>query len=194
MESKKRFSLIIIAILLALAGIVCEILGSIQWMKWLGYSYVSPELIAYIIVCIATIYYVSVGYKKPHGNLLRLTFLLLALLCINGIIDIARSLYTVKDFHVTTQLIMIGLYGVSVLLISYVAGRLDKIKKNTVPLVIITAAQIAIPILCIFIYNNWSNIVFIVYNFSTFLLWIDLMIAYIIRYIEHKEAGLVDKK
>ena len=103
------------------------------------------------------------------------------------------ELSSAKDFYVSTQLFIIGLYGISVLLIAYVAGRFDKIKKNYLPLIIITAAQIAISVLFIFIYDNWDNLVFIIWDSSTCLLWIDLMIAYILRYKEHNEAGLADK-
>ena len=186
----KKTVVIVFSALLVLLGVTCEILGNIQWM---GRFTPTPEMVTYVLLSVAALYYVSVGYKKPHGNLLRYTFLLLSVACINGLIDTAVDLTLTPDFHVNAQLVILGLDGLSAVLIAYVAGRLDKVKKNCPALLLITAMQIAIAVLFVSIYENWGNFVFLIWDFSTCFLWIDLMVAYLIRYREHKEAGLTDK-
>ena len=190
MEKKnKKIIVIAISTILALIGVVCDVIGNIEWY---GHIQVTPELVSYIVLFIATLYYVLIGYKKPHGNLLRWTFLLLAFHYINGIINVAMQIYN-TNYNVDIMLIIIGLIGISALLIAYVSGRLDKIKKNYALLIVITLAQITISVLFIILYGVWSNPKFVIWNFSICLLWINLVIAYLIRYREHKEAGLSDK-
>ena len=191
MEKKNKKTIVIaISTILALIGIVCDVTGNIEWY---GHIQVTPELVSYTIMFIATLYYVLVGYKKPHGNLLRWTFLLLAFHHINGIVNVAMQLSNNTNYSADLMLIIIGLNGISALLIAYVAGRLDKIKKNYALLIFITFVQIAISVLFINLYGVWSNPKYVIWNFSICLLWIDLVVAYIIRYREHKEAGLEDK-
>ena len=188
---KKNKKIIVIAMstILALIGVVCDVTGNIEWY---GHIQATPELVSYIVLFIATLYYVLIGYKKPHGNLLRWTFLLLAFHHLNGIINVAMQIYN-TNYNVDIMLIIIGLNGISALLIAYVSGRLDKIKKNYALLIVITLAQITISVLFIILYGVWSNPKFVIWNFSICLLWINLVIAYLIRYREHKEAGLADK-
>lgn len=188
-NAKKTF-VIILSTILALAGVVFEILGNIQWS---GQFRLTPEAVSFIVFFIAITYYVLAGYKKPHGNLLRYTFLLLAFNCVNAVIDTTLGLIYETGYDVDKQLLIIGLYSITILFVSYIAGRLDKIKSNYLPMIIITISQIIIPILFLSIYNGWSNITYIIWDASTCLLWIDLLVAYIIRYREHKEAGLLDK-
>ena len=95
--------------------------------------------------------------------------------------------------YLNRQLLIMGLDGICVLLIAYVGGRLDKIRKNYLPLILITAAQLVKSVLFISLYGAWSDIVRFVWNFSTCILWLDIAFAYILRYREHKEAGLADK-
>lgn len=191
-EKKNNKALVItISTVIALAGVIGEVLGTIQWS---GYFDMSPELAMYLISFIATLYYVLFGYKKPHGDLLRYTLILLAVTCLNGAINAAITLASGSGFDSSLLLYVIGLEGFSILLISYVAGRLDKIKKNYFTMIMITVVQIIKSIISTTLYSSWSNFIFILWCFSTCLLWIDIMVAYIIRYREHKEAGVEDKQ
>ena len=195
MENKKKLGTgaivgIVVLALLSVAALACSVIGPIQRLDYLK---ITPGLIAKMVMLIAIIYYASVGYKRPHGNLLRVIFLLLSLTCLNGVVDSATCMPLFEGNDSSLQLLIIGFDGISVLLIAYVGGRLDKIKKNTFPLILITAAQIAKSVLFVSLHNAWQEPVHIVWNFSTCILWLDIAFAYILRYKEHKEAGLADK-
>lgn len=187
---------IVVLAFLSILGLACIIIGTIQYV---GFFVLSPGFIAWMIMFTAIVFYTFVGYKYPHGNLLRCIFLLLSLTCLNGILDSAQMMPYLEGNDINNLLFIIGLDGISVLLIAYVGGRLDKIKKNYFPLTLITVAQLVKSILFIVVYNSftafsgWSCFVQIVWNFSTCILWLDIMFAYILRYREHKEAGLEDK-
>ncbi len=195
MENKKKFSTgaiigIIVLAVLNVAALVCSIIGSVQYF---GYFDVTPGFVAWVIMFIAIVYYALAGYKRPHGNLLRAVFILMSLTCLNGVIDSAKYMALFEGSELDVQLLIVGLDGICVLLIAYIGGRLDKIKKNTIPLILITAAQLVKSVLFIPLYDAWTNLVYLVWGFSTFILWIGIAFAYILRYKEHKEAGLADK-
>ena len=202
METKKKLGTgasvgIVVLALLSVAALVCSIIGSIQHF---GYLVVSPDLIAKVIMLIAIIYYALAGYKRPHGNLLRVIFLLLSLTYLNGVIDSAQDMTSFEGNDLNLLLYIIGLNGICVLLIAYVGGRLDKIKKNYFPLILITAAQVVKSLLCIPVFDTFSAysglsiLVHLMYNFSTCILWLDIAFAYVLRYKAHTEAGLIDKE
>ncbi len=196
MEAKKKFSTgaiigIIVLAALSVAALVCIIIGTIQYCE---VFVVSPGFVAWVIMLASITYYTLAGYKRPHGNLLRAIFILMSLTCLNGVIDSAQMMPYFEGSDLSMQLLIIGLDGISVLLIAYVGGRLDKIKKNIIPLILITAAQFTKSVLFISLYVAWSNLAYIVWDFSTCILWLDIAVAYILRYKEHKEAGLTDKK
>ena len=181
---------IIVLAILSVAGIVCSIIGSIQRM---GFLYITPGFVAKVIMFIAVAYYALIGFRKPHGNLLRAVFILMSLTCLNGVIDSSSCMRLYKGDEAKLQTVIIGLDGISILLIAYVGGRLDKIKKNIIPLVLITLAQLVKSILFITLHGSWLEPMYIIWNFSTCILWFDIAFAYILRYKEHKEAGLLDK-
>ena len=200
MENKKKLGTgavvgIVILAVLSVAALVCSIIGSIQYF---GYFDVTPGFVAWVIMFAAIIYYAFAGYKRPHGNLLRAIYILMSLTCLNGVIDSAKYMNLFEGNELNMQLLIVGLDGICVLLIAYMSGRLDKIRKNTIPMILITAAQIVKSVIFIPLYDPFSEygaagLVHIVWNFSTCILWLDIAFAYILRYREHKEAGLTDK-
>ncbi len=201
MENKKKLGMgviieIIVLALLSIIGLTCIISGIKQYF---GVFAVSPSFIAWVITLASIIYYALAGYKLPHGNLLRFIFLLLSLTCLNGVIDTAQLIPYHEVSDLNNLLLIIGFDGISVLLIAYVGGRLDKIKKNYLPIVLITIAQLGESIVSVFVYDSftafsgWSCFVQVVWSFTNCIIWFDIAFAYILRYKEHKEAGLTDK-
>ncbi len=202
MENKKKLGMgtiieIVVLAVLSVAALMCTIIGSIEHF---GYLNITPGLITWVIMLIAIIYYALAGYKRPHGNLLRAIFILLSLTCLNCVIDSAICIPNFAGNAMNLQLMIIGLDGICVLLIAYIGGRLDKIKKNIIPMILITVAQIVKPVLFVSLYADLLSachgliiLVNVLWNFSICILWLDIAFAYILRYKEHKEAGLADK-
>ena len=204
MENKKKLGTgaiigIVVLAVLSVAALVCSIIGSIEHFGRLNTTegFVTWVL---MIMLAAIIYYALAGYKRPHGNRLRAIFILLSLTCLNCVIGSAIAIPNFTGNDMNLQLMIIGLDGICVLLIAYIGGRLDKIKKNIIPMILITAAQIVKPVLFVSLYADLLSachglmiLVNVMWNFSICVLWLDIAFAYILRYREHKEAGLTDK-
>ena len=144
------------------------------------------ELVPYTFMFIAIAYYAAAGYKKPHGDLLRAVFLVFSFSCFGTIVS--QVAYEGSVGTVSYVIFM----GIAALLTAYTGGRLDKIKKNYTLLIIISLALLIKSILDYLAYPV-RNISLFLWAFSTFILWFDIAFAYILRYKEHKEAGLADK-
>ncbi len=82
--------------------------------------------------------------------------------------------------------------GAVVIISTYIAGRLDRIKQNTVLMVISAILLLATSIAGVVIHKT-TRFVSILFLSNFFIMWLDLMIAYLFRYHGHKEAGLTDK-
>ena len=188
MENKKELGTgaiigIVVLAVLSIAELIINIIFSI---KYYSTSAILLELVPYILLFVAITYYAIAGYKKPHGNLLRFVFLLFSLSCLCTLIS------QMFDTGIEGKACFSFLIGIAALLAAYTGGRLDKIKKNRLPLIIIGLVLIIKPILGCFEHGGFQ-FMFFVWGMSTFVLWLDIAFAYILRYKEHKEAGLADK-
>ena len=190
MENKKKLStgatvgIVVLAVLS-----VAEIIINYVFTIWI-WNYPIPstlfELVPYTFLFIAIVYYAFVGYKKPHGDLLRVVFLAFSFYCLGTIVSQAAF---AESKGLIPYIIMVG--G-SALITAYVGGRLDKIKKNYGLLIIVSLVLLVKGIFHLLAYST-SGILFLFWNCSPFVLWLDIAFAYILRYKEHKEAGLADK-
>ncbi len=196
MEAKKKRGTgvniwIVSLAVLSVLGLVSEFIGTIQ-----NYSTVELllELIPFCIVFLSVAYYTVIGYKKPHGNLLRNMFLLYSFFCAGEMI--AMVFYANEHGYLNTffprSISMLVLIALCVVLTAFVAGRLDKIKKNFILLALIIAALIAVSLLDIG-KPPFPQLVYVLWSFVPVFVWLDLVTAYVLRYREHKEAGLADK-
>ena len=144
-------------------------------------------------MCIYTCVYVLIllyslwGYKKPHGNMLRyVTFAFGAFILLTFIFPGAEG---------PAALIVIDTLcrGFAAILVTYVSGRLDKIRKNK-PLMVLVGVLIMISTIL-------RNHIFPVFNLMGFLSslsfpisWAVLGNTYVAHYEQHKSAGLNEEK
>ena len=182
MEKKKELSLgskiaLIICSVLVLANLVVEIIEMIN-----GTSIVMS--IVGLLLMVAALYYAYFGYKKPHGNLLRNVFFIYPLLYAAFLIFTPQT----PEKYITAIILL------EVVLIAFMAGRLNKFKQNI--------AIIAIVGICSLVYGicylgnttqDAALIIRLFHAFSSFIGWATLSVAYISRYEAHTEAGLADK-
>ncbi len=189
METKKKLSngLIIGISLLALLSVAELIINIFFCIKYYPFSAMLFELVPYIFLFISIAYYALVGYKKPHGDLLRLVFLIFSISCLSTLIS------QVIDAGTQGDVVFTILISIAAFLTSYMAGRLDKIQKNYVMLVVVGLVLLAKAILNYIAYSG-ADLLLLAWGLSTFVLWLDIAVAYILRYREHKEAGLMDKE
>jgi len=177
MEKKKQNPVLLgLCVILTVFTIVLDICTAISSKD----SVATFALIAWTCVSFLVLYYILVGYKKPHGNMLRYLLLIMAAVMVIDTFDFSETaLYT-------------PLRAATVLLIAYIAGRLGKINQN----------KILMPIVWVLIIISGCMLrklqpsTDILKNISFFLdtiIWFVTCAAYFVRYKEHKEAGLTDK-
>ena len=145
-----------------------------------------------IVFCLIVILYAVVGYKKPHGNMLKTLFFIFAvyLLAIASIDFMGRS----------SEYIQNGLVAMAALIVAYISGRLNKLEKNRI-LLVIAGALLFIKVIMGFWAvpphaENAGFAVMVMPVIRQAALLIDLAalgFAYTARFEEHKAAGLEDK-
>lgn len=140
--------------------------------------------IAFTLVLYAAVaFYALVSYKVPHGNHLKYLMLYFAI-----------SLIFVLNIAVKYELATCALMTIfAIMLICYIAGRLDKIQKNKWLCVFVLACLIHVGVSGTV---NGGEFTFssLMRNLTTPIVWIDICGAYFVRHADHKEAGLCDKE
>ena len=188
MENKKKLGAgtvvgIVVLALLSVGELIINIIFSAKYYPVLALLF---ELVPYAFLFIAISYYALVGYKKPHGDLLRLVFLVFSISCLCTLVS------QVIDAETQGDAAFAILMAVAAFLTAYMGGRLDKIRKNYAMLIVVGLALLVKAVLNYIAYNG-ADFLLLAWGLSTFVLWIDIAFAYILRYREHKEAGLTDK-
>ena len=179
MANSKANKIALYAVLaLNIVGLIGTVIMAIQH----GLSHpgtIIPVLIDYICILI----YGFVGYKKPHGNLLRYLMMLCAL-------NIAcEAIYRIERYGKTYAYALVT----AALVIIFISGRLDKIKKNawlTVLALVIIALGLIVGTIHL---KNGFSFISLVKHAGPFVQWVGISGIYFARYAEHKEAGLADK-
>ena len=178
---KKTIVLILLG-LLTLFGLAIEIIAFIRYRStYSSGSYLS--LVVYTLTSVLLLYYAAVGYRKPHGNLMKYLFLMFALCCLGGVVSITAEQTVIDTIYNYIR-------GIVVLLVAFVAGRLNRFKQNVWLMSLIGVLML---ISSVVVCADYTDALGFLFSFTYFFLWIDLMVAYILRYKEHKEAGLTDR-
>ena len=181
MENKKNLStgafvaLIVIAVL------------NILWIiiDPFAHSFSLANVLTYVELAIAIIYTVC-AYKKPHGNLMRYLLLLYAVAVAGLLLIGAASQPTYLNAN----------YLAIIILAVYMAGRLNKYTQN----IIICAVLLVCNCITMYYLIDMITDKGMPLTFANFFgcagcvtVWLAIAAGYIIRYREHKEAGLTDK-
>ena len=135
-------------------------------------------ILTYVMFAIA-VYYVVYDYKKPHGNTIRYLFFCHAIF--------EAALLTINCAKTPSYLVANNL--VTIILTTYMAGRLDRYKQNVVFSAIVLVCKC---ITTCFMLMNSTPISFVTFFacFGPISKWLAISGAYLARYKEHKEAGL----
>ena len=175
---------LVIVMALVIIGIVNSVLSAIVpanrtepnvIVHWVS------DLLLYILVAV----YAFIGYKKPHGNALRITFFIFSMYIL------ANSIIPSPGIEGGKAILLRSLEGFSALLIAYLSGKLNRIGKNKIIMIFTDVLLLASSIIIISAFP--SNIIRILGVLAMPILWTALCFAYTARYEEHKAAGLADK-
>ena len=91
--------------------------------------------------------------------------------------------------NVTIHSIVCGCSGIFAMLVAYIAGRLDKIEKNVLLMIIALVLIIVCSVLLIISYDNF-NFMRSLSHLTQPICFSSLCFAYTSRYDEHKLVGL----
>ncbi|MBQ9228709.1 MAG: hypothetical protein IJ168_07760 [Eubacterium sp.] len=173
-HSLQRLVITVVALIGAAVSIVCFI--------WRLNSLVSIRSFSLIAVYYGFVFYYGIfGYRKPHGNMVRYLLLILA-------VYIAYSI-TVMVERWDISWIIFTASNLAAVFIAYIAGRLNKYKKNAVWAVIITALLLVKSFWPIETTGLNFYILFVLDRTLPLFMWVTVMFIYFFRYKEHKLAG-----
>jgi len=172
----------------------------------IGYQAVAHDAFT-IIMGVLIVYYNFFGYKKPHGNLMRyICFLFGCSLILRGIFSEELSVSLIAN-------------AIAGIIVVYMSGRLDKNVKNKTLVIVVFIFILVSAIMRVFKIDislgitpvaaasvpadavaetakeppAFSMLLLSLGSLGVLFQWIALSLAYISRYKEHKEAGLLDK-
>ena len=139
-------------------------------------------LIEYLLVA----FYALWGYKKPHGNILRYTMFAFGFLCMYKFFVPGKPVTANIEYIANACIVL------AALLIVYMSGRLNKIDKNKIIMIVVGILLVANIILMRLTRETFSFGSF-VRSLSLPVCWAALCSAYTARFEAHKAAGLADK-
>lgn len=135
-----------------------------------------------IVMALTTLWYLTMGYKKPHGSSMKLVFIMFTLyLAHHSSVDLVYKDYLYSGY---------GLLLAS-LIMSYTSGRLNKISKNKSLLLVVLICLIVDVVYHILV-GEVLSLLRIISLSSPILLFISICLSYFNRYEAHIEAGLND--
>jgi len=143
--------------------------------------------VLYLISLLFTALYGFWFYKKPHGNMLKYAMLIFA------VTTIIQGCYSMaSDGTVTYALVRV----LAAAAVCYCAGRMDRIKENRylMPVIALLFLMTSIYKEVCDVSSRSVELASSIRHFSYTINFITLMLAYFIRYKEHREAGLTDSQ
>jgi len=174
MENNKSNNLAVCIICGALTaiGIVASIISLANGSKEIWIISDAINLLLFVFVG----YYTIWGYKKPNGNLLK--YIILVFAC-TYLIVVYRMVQSGNPGRAVCYAVIIGS-------LCYIAGRLHRVKQNTILMIIM------ISIMVISKLGSFANGKATIGIIADLIIGVDICVAYIIRYKEHKEAGFIN--
>ena len=176
LKTNQLIAIIVIAALNVLS-LVCNLI----FFK----GHLSTNIILSVSMFIASGIYAFSAYKKPHGNFMR--YLLLVYTLIGSVIFVQLCKNQESYMNI--------LDVVMIILMAYMAGRLDHYKQNIVICAMVLAKTLLVSANLITAMNSLGRLSFVTFfsSIGSTTCWLSIAASYIIRYKPHKEAGLEDK-
>ena len=178
-QQKERSSLGVTIVVLA--GLVIAAVSLIWRIK----NQQSPLLFASVgVFYIFLLYYCFKGYQKPHGNMIQILMLILA-------VYVASTTVVTNTRWGFTSWITVLASNLAAVFMGFMAGRLNKIEESRYTAVLVS---VLLFIRCLWFLENLNMtgapvVLFVLDRCLALLMWIALVLIYFFRYEEHKKAG-----
>ena len=142
-----------------------------------------------VVLFVAILLYAFFGYKKPHGDMLKILFF---------VFSVYLLAYACIDFMTkSSNYIGNSALALSALFVAYISGRLHKLNKNKI-LLLIVGVLLCVAEVTSFIDGpahrfDFDSIQLMICQSTAIIAHVALGFAYTARYEQHKAAGLADK-
>jgi len=137
-----------------------------------------------LIPLVMTALYGFFLYKIPHGNMLKYAIIVLAVAKI-----ISAATYTSIDSSTVLANTLVALCSCAM---CYCAGRLNRIEQNKILFPIIEIITLVLGSTWVKPFSDISSVFLNIRSMAYPMIFATIMIAYFVRYKEHREAGLAD--
>ena len=168
-------------LIIAVIGLVGLAVGIVSFIWRLNSALPIHSFVVAAVYYGFIFYYGIYGYKKPHGNMIRYLLLILA-------IYIAYSItIMVARWNITG--IVFTASNLAAVFIGYMAGRLNKFKKNIFLIILISMLLL---VKCFWPLDTSLNAysLFVLDRTLPLFMWATVLFMYLFRYNEHKQAGI----
>lgn len=179
LKTGELIALVAIAIL-NIIWIVCRV---ISFTGTIMFQSVAP-----VVMLVITVIYALYGYRKPHGNHVRYLILIYSVY-MSSMVLAKQNPGNMPDY--------IGYVNMAtVILSSYMAGRLDRYKQNLIISAVILVLQIIhiYPFMCFYVEYNSLTFINFFKSVGPISVWLAIAASYIVRFKPHKEAGIEEDK
>jgi len=138
-----------------------------------------------LIPLVMTALYGFILYKIPHGNMLKYAIIVLAVAKV-----ISAAVYTSADSSTVFTNSLVALCSCAM---CYCAGRLNRIEQNRLLFPIIEIVTVILGATWLKPFTDITSVFLNIRCMAYPIIFATIMIAYFVRYKEHKEAGISDK-
>ncbi|MBQ7687584.1 MAG: hypothetical protein IJT27_00055 [Clostridia bacterium] len=183
MKKSKSVLQRLIVILTSLAGIAVGVV-SIFW-RLDNFISIRSFIVVGAYYCLVFFYGIY-GYRIPHGNLIRYLMLILAAY---NVFNVTVSIY--RWYKLPWIVLVTG--NLAAVLIAYMAGRLNKFKKNILVAALVTALLLVNSFWPDKIPGVEASVLYYLDRTLPVFMWFTIMSIYFFRYQAHTEAGLAEK-
>lgn len=136
-------------------------------------------------IALLVVLYATIGYKKPHGNMLKVVFFAFA------IYILSNSIIPSAELNGAREIIVRSLAGLAAVFVTYIGGRLDRIAKNRLLMVFVGVLLLASRTIVLLAFP--SNLFRFLGVYTQPIIWAAIGFAYTACYEGHKAAGLEDR-
>ena len=177
---KRNTRAVWIIIVIALIGLAAAV-SALLWQ--IGEQNVLPFVCVGLFYVLLLFYGVK-GYQKPHGNMIQLLMLILA-------VYVAVSSVASEGRWISLSWITRLAGNLAAVFMGFMAGRLNKVEENRYTTVLIS---VLLCVRCLWLLEDLSLTgaelaLFILDRSLALLMWITLALVYFFRFKAHKSAG-----
>ena len=131
------------------------------------------------------LYYCFIGYQKPHGNMIQILMLILA-------VYVASTTVVTNGRWGSLSWITLLASNIAAVIMGFMAGRLNRIEESRYTAILVS---ILLLVRCMWFLENLNMsgggiLLFVLDRCLALLMWAAIVLIYVFRYNEHRKVGV----